>query len=154
VTGLAGGGIPTVPTTPSRYLFTPAELNAFLQQNIPADTGALIHSLVYDSIRGVVNARGVNFDAIQDISPLRLVALTIARKMLISGTGQVSQTSYSIDDYSESSRYQTSTTSPSGELTDSDVSWILRELGITDPSILPLSPTGAFTIRPGVREGY
>jgi hypothetical protein len=119
-------------------LFTPAELAAYPPPvEVPAETAALVLSLVTAEIRGVVGAD--RYDALTDVSALKSVALALARRMVDNPGGRRS-TSRQVDDYTETDTWAAESLAPA-ELTDGEVERIRRAVG--------LSPAGAFTIRPG-----
>ena len=118
-------------------LFTQAELSLWAQfATVDEDTYTLILTLVTTAIRGVVG--GAVYDALDDLSPLKLVGLSLARRMLRNADGKRS-TTRQIDDYSETDTFAGETLE-SPDLTDDDIDRILKALG--------LAPAGAFTIRP------
>lgn len=123
-------------------LFTLPELDAYTQQTVPADTGALVLSLVTIAIRSEVGAD--TYDALTDVTPLKPIALDLARRMLLN-PGGIRSTSRQVDDYTETSTYASETLLPA-DLTEADRDRIRRALG--------LAPSGAFTIRPGVPIAY
>lgn len=117
-------------------LFTNAELDAWTGTTIAAPTFALVLELVTTAIRGEVGA--ATYDALADVTPLKLVALDVARRMLRNGEG-LRSAAFQIDDYSETITYATETLDAPG-LTPDDIDQIRRALG--------LSSGRAFTIRP------
>lgn len=118
-------------------LFTLAELDAWTPgTTISEAAGALYLELVTTAIRGVVGAD--RYDALTDLSPLKLIALNLAKPMARNAEGKRS-TSRQIDDYTETDTYATETLDPPA-LTDDDVDAIWRALGVRRG--------GAFTIRP------
>lgn len=122
-------------------LFTQAELVAWAQEPVSTDTGALVLELVTIAIRGAVGA--ARYDALTDVSPLKLVALDLARRMVWNARGKRSE-SHQIDDYTETVTYA-SETLEAPDLTDDDRERILRALGGR--------PSAAFSIRPGAPIG-
>ena len=117
-------------------LFTLPELDAYTQSTVPADTGTLVLALVTVMIRAEVGAEA--YDALPDVSPLKPVALDLARRMLLN-PGGIRSTSRQVDDYTETSTYASETLLPA-DLTEADRDRIRRALG--------LWTSGAFTIRP------
>lgn len=123
-------------------LFTLPELDAYTQSTVPADTGALVLALVTIAIRSEVGAD--TYDALTDVSPLKPIALDLARRMLLN-PGGIRSTSRQIDDYTETNTYASETLLPA-DLTEADRDRIRRALG--------LRTSGAFTIRPGAPTRY
>lgn len=122
-------------------LFTLWELDAYPPATtIPPATAVLALELATAEIRSVVGAD--RYDALEDLSPLKGVALALARRMVDNPGGRRS-TSRQIDDYTETDTWASESLAPA-ELTDGEVERIRRAVG--------LSPAGAFTIRPGAPE--
>ncbi|MGC5033074.1 hypothetical protein [Micromonospora sp. DT229] len=119
-------------------LFTRSELEAYPPPvSVPEETAALVLSLVTAEIRAVVGAD--RYDRLTDLSPLKAVALALARRMVDHPGGRRS-TSRSVDDYTETDTWAVESLAPA-ELTAGEVERIRRAVGL---------PTGgAFTIRPG-----
>jgi hypothetical protein len=119
------------------FLFTLEELDAWAQTDVSDATGELVRGLVTTAIRGYVGA--TTYDALTDLTPLKLVALDLARRMVRNADGKRS-TSRQIDDYTETDTYAAETLT-SVDLTDDDRARIDLALGLTPPA-------AAFTIRP------
>jgi hypothetical protein len=117
-------------------LFTLDELNAYVQATVPAATAALVLELVTAAIRGEVGAS--RYDALTDLTPLKLIALDLARRMQRNADGRRS-TARQLDDFSTTVTYATETLQ-TPDLTDADIERIWRALGVRT--------AGAFTIRP------
>jgi hypothetical protein len=117
-------------------LFTLEELDAWAQTTVGAATGALVLDLVTTAIRGEVGAD--RYDALEDLTPLKLVALDVARRMIRNADGRRS-TQKQLDDYSTTVTYATETLA-APYLTEDDIARIWAALGV--------KPRGAFTIRP------
>ncbi len=131
-TVVAGG-----PVDDRMLLFTKAQLVKWAPfAVIDADTYDLALDLVRTAIRGAIGAE--RYDALTDLTPLRLVALDLARRMLRNTDGRRS-TSRQIDDYTENVTYASETLEPP-RLTDQDVEDLWKALGVRT--------SGAFTIRP------
>ncbi|MEU4399776.1 hypothetical protein [Micromonospora orduensis] len=121
-------------------LFTLAELDAWAQTTVPEATGTLVLELVTTLIRGEVGAD--RYDALTDLSPLKPIALDVARRMIRNADGRRSVASQ-IDDYSETVTYASETlAAPFLTADDRDRLW--RALG--------LRGSAAFTIRPGAPD--
>lgn len=118
-------------------LFTLPELDAWAQTAVPEPTGTLVLELVTTLIRSEVGA--ARYDALADLSPLKPVALDVARRMIRNADGRRSVASQ-VDDYSETVTYASETLAPPF-LTDDDVTRLWAALGVRQ--------SGAFTIRPG-----
>lgn len=119
-------------------LFTLPELDAYTQSTVPEATGTLALALVTTLIRNEVSA--ATYDALADVAPLKPIALDVARRMLLNPGGQRS-TSRQLDDYTETVTYASETLLAAAALTDDERDRIRAALGLT--------PSGAFTIRPG-----
>lgn len=117
-------------------LFTLEELDAWVQATVAPATGALVLELVTTVIRNEIGAD--RYDALTDLSPLKLIALDVARRMQRNADGRRS-TSEQIDDYTTTVTYASETLQPP-VLTSDDIDGIWRALGVRR--------TGAFTIRP------
>jgi len=117
-------------------LFTLEELNAYVQTAVPESTAYLVLDLVTTAIRTEVGAS--RYDALEDLAPLKLIALDLARRMQRNADGRRS-TSRSLDDWSTTVTYATETLQ-TPDLTDADIDAIWRALGVRR--------NGAFTIRP------
>lgn len=120
-------------------LFTLPELDAWAQTSVPEATGTLVLELVTTLIRSEVGA--ARYDALTDLSPLKPVALDVARRMIRNADGRRSVASQ-VDDYSETVTYASETLA-APFLTDDDVTRLWAALGVRQ--------SGAFTIRPGAR---
>lgn len=118
-------------------LFTLPELDAWAQTTVPEATGTLVRELVTTLIRSEVGAD--RYDALVDLSPLKPIALDVARRMIRNADGRRSVASQ-IDDYSETVTYASETLA-APYLTDDDVARIWAIFGVRR--------SGAFTIRPG-----
>lgn len=125
-----------IPSGPTTALFTLAELDAWVQATVSPATGALILQLVSTVIRNEIGAD--RYDALTDLSPLKLIALDLARRMQRNSDGRRS-TSEQIDDYTTTVTYATETLQLP-DLTADDIDSIWRAMGVRR--------TGAFTIRP------
>jgi hypothetical protein len=117
-------------------LFTLPELDSWAQTTIPEPTGTLVLELVTTTIRTEVGAE--RYDALEDLTPLKLVALDVARRMIRNADGRRSY-ARQLDDFSTTVTYATETLA-SPDLTEDDIDRIWRALG--------LRTAGAFTIRP------
>lgn len=118
-------------------LFTLPELDAWAQTTVPVATGTLVRELVTTLIRSEVGAD--RYDALSDLSPLKPIALDVARRMIRNADGRRSVASQ-IDDYSETVTYASETLA-APYLTDDDRARIWVIFGVRR--------SGAFTIRPG-----
>ena len=118
-------------------LFTQDELALWAPfTTISEATYQLVLDLVTTAVRAA--AGPAVYDALQDLSPLKLIALGLARRMLRNADGKRS-TSREIDDYSETDTYATETLD-TADLTADEVDRIRDLLGLT--------LSAAFTIRP------
>lgn len=117
-------------------LFALEELDAWAQTAVGPATGQLVLDLVTTAIRSEVGAE--KYDAIEDLTPLKLVALDVARRMIRNADGRRS-TQKQLDDYSTTVTYATETLA-APYLTADDVERIWAALGVKQ--------SGAFTIRP------
>lgn len=117
-------------------LFTLDELNAYVQAVVPEATAQLVLDLVTTAIRTEVGAS--RYDALEDLTPLKLIALDLARRMQRNADGRRS-TSRSLDDWSTTVTYAIETLE-TPDLTQADIDAIWRALGVRRG--------GAFTIRP------
>lgn len=118
-------------------LFTKPELEAYPPPvAVSPATADLVLALVTAEIRRVVGA--ARYDQLTDLTPLKGVALSLARRMVDHPAGRRS-TSRSIDDYTETDTWAAESLGPA-ELTASEEERIRDAVG--------LSPSGAFTIRP------
>jgi hypothetical protein len=118
-------------------LFAKTELEAYPPPvTVETATADLVLALVTAEIRGEVGA--AKYDALADVSALKGIALSLARRMIDHPGGRRS-TSRQIDDYTETDTFAVESLGPA-ELTDGEIDRIRRMFG--------LEPTGAFTIRP------
>lgn len=130
--------VPAGGTDEGLVLFTPEELDAWTGKSIAEATGLLVLELVTAAIRNAVGA--VRYDALTDLSPLKQIALELARRMTRNVDGRRS-VSRQIDDYTETDTYASETLqSPVLTADDLDQIWLALGLGTRRP--------GAFTIRP------
>ncbi|MFI6238343.1 hypothetical protein ACIBEF_00525 [Micromonospora sp. NPDC050795] len=118
-------------------LFTLPELDAWAQAAVPVATGTLALELVTSLIRSEVGAD--RYDALLDLSPLKPVALGVARRMIRNADGRRS-VDLKLDDFSETVTYASETLA-GPFLTPDDVDRLWRALGVRR--------SGAFTIRTG-----
>jgi hypothetical protein len=118
-------------------LFTLAELRDWSRPDLSDGTAQLALDLTTIEIRRYVGA--ARYDALLDLSPLKRIALDLARRMVWNADGKRS-TSRSVDDYTETDTFATETLQPA-ELTAADEAAIDKALGDD-------TPAGAFTIRP------
>jgi hypothetical protein len=120
-------------------LFTPEELDAWTGKAIVEATGLLVLELVTAAIRNAVGA--ARYDALTDLSPLKQIALELARRMTRNVDGRRS-VSRQLDDYTVTDTYASETLA-APVLTDDDLDQIWLALGLGRRR-----PLGAFTIRP------
>lgn len=118
-------------------LFTLPELDAWVQGTVPPATATLVLELVTTAIRDEVGA--ATYDALADVTSLKLIALDLARRMQRNADGRRTR-SRQIDDYTETNTYATETLQTPALTTD-DIERIRRALGLD-------ASTAAFTIRP------
>lgn len=127
----AGGGDDPI------VLFTQPELVLWAPTaGVNEATYQLVLELVTTAIRGEVGA--ARYDALDDLTPLKLIALDLARRMLRNAAG-LRSTSRAVDDYTETDTFATETLQPP-DLTTDDIDRLWRALGVRT--------AGAFTIRP------
>lgn len=119
-------------------LFTLPELDAWAQTTVPVATGTLVLELVTTLVRSEVGAD--RYDALTDLTPLKPVALDVARRMIRNADGRRSVASQ-IDDYSETVTYASETLA-APFLTSDDIARLWLALGVRR--------SGAFTIAPAV----
>lgn len=140
VTDVAYGGFTVVQGGPGevlRRLFTLPELVKWAPfATVDEGTYDLVLQLITTEIRREVGP--VRYDAITDLSPLKLFALDVAKRMVRNTDGKRS-TSRQIDDYTETDTFATETLG-SPDLTEADVERLWAALGERT--------AGAFTIRP------
>jgi hypothetical protein len=117
-------------------LFALEELDAYVQASVPAATGALVLELITTAIRTEIGS--ARYDALEDLSPLKFIALDVARRMQRNADGRRS-VARQLDDFSTTVTYATETLQTPA-LTEDDIERIWRALG--------LRTAGAFTIRP------
>ncbi|TBL44248.1 hypothetical protein EYA84_02050 [Verrucosispora sp. SN26_14.1] len=118
-------------------LFTLEQLASYMQQDLDLASATLARLLATTLIRNEIG--GTRYDALTDLSPLLPVALDVARRLMDPQKGLQSSTRQ-VDDYRETDTYVTG--SPGAPaLTADERDRVLKAVG--------LSPSGAFTIRPG-----
>lgn len=121
-------------------LFTQDELALWARgSDVDEATYALTLDLVTTAIR--TEAGADRFDALDDLVPLKLVALDVARRMLRNAAG-LRSTSRQIDDYVETDTFATETLA-APDLTEDDRSRVWRALGVRTPAAFTIRPSGA-----------
>lgn len=134
----AGGGDAPI------VLFTQDELVLWARPTtVDAATYALTLELVTAAIRGEVGA--ARYDALDDLLPLKLLALDLARRMLRNAAGLRSETRQ-LDDWSKTVTYA-SETLQAPDLTADDLDRLWRALGVRRAGAFTIRPTGAPDVR-------
>lgn len=113
-------------------LFTLDELASYMQSDLDAATATLARLLVTTLIRNEVGA--TRYDALTDLSPLKPVALDVARRIMLNPDGVRSE---QVDDYQVTYAAEHLA---GAALTPDEVTRVLAAAGIQS--------SGAFTIRP------
>jgi hypothetical protein len=120
-------------------LFTLEELDAYVQASVPAATGTLVLELITTAIRTEIGS--TRYDALEDLSPLKFIALDVARRMQRNADGRRS-VARQLDDFSTTVTYATETLQ-TPDLTEDDIERIWRALGLRTPGAFTIRPTGA-----------
>src|SRR3954467_5147134 len=87
-------------------LFTLEELDAYVQASVPAATGTLVLELITTAIRTEIGS--TRYAALEDLSPLKFIALAVARRMQRNADGRRS-VARQLDDFSTTVTYATET---------------------------------------------
>jgi hypothetical protein len=106
---------------------------------VPAATGTLVLELITTAIRTEIGS--TRYDALEDLSPLKFIALDVARRMQRNADGRRS-VARQLDDFSTTVTYATETLQ-TPDLTEDDIERIWRALGLRTPGAFTIRPTGA-----------